>query len=174
MSANGITMESETKDSENVEESESGKDWISRLCYEHGYFCATHPKIVIFFTAVVIFTCRWVKFQRTCTTIVVKLKRAVVHAWIHCSQIERKDVRWEGDSLAMTHFRWIHEPSSLPWTLIIEIKENQIVSWSFGKKNTEKQKPYLWENTKASYKVSTQFFLLVLYLWLLLIQTGFC
>lgn len=60
MSSNGITMESETsvKGTENAEESEGGGDWISRLCYEHGFFCATHPKLVIFFTAVVIFTCR--------------------------------------------------------------------------------------------------------------------
>lgn len=60
MSANKITMESgsTTKEREIVEEVESGTDWISRLCYEHGFFCATHPKLVIFFTAVVICTCR--------------------------------------------------------------------------------------------------------------------
>lgn len=60
MSANGIAMERETnvKETENVDETEGGGDWISRLCYEHGFFCATHPKLVLFFTAVVIFTCR--------------------------------------------------------------------------------------------------------------------
>lgn len=61
MSANGITMENgtdTTKEPDVVEEMDSGADWISRLCFEHGLFCATHPKLVIFFTAVVIFTCR--------------------------------------------------------------------------------------------------------------------
>ncbi|KAL9968180.1 hypothetical protein ACROYT_G026523 [Oculina patagonica] len=60
MSANGITMESRTeitKEPDVLEEVQSGIDWISRLCFEHGLFCATHPKLVIFFTAVVIFTC---------------------------------------------------------------------------------------------------------------------
>ena len=47
-----------SKENEIVEENESGTDWISRLCYEHGLFCATHPKLVIFFTAMVIFSCR--------------------------------------------------------------------------------------------------------------------
>lgn len=62
MSANGIAMESgtsvTTKEPEVVEEIESGADLISRLCYEHGLFCATHPKLVLFFAAVVIVTCR--------------------------------------------------------------------------------------------------------------------
>jgi len=62
MNANGITMESgtsvNTKEPEVVEEIKSGADLISRLCYEHGLFCATHPKLVIFFAAVVIITCR--------------------------------------------------------------------------------------------------------------------
>lgn len=47
-----------TKEPEVVEEIESGADLISRLCYEHGLFCATHPKLVLFFAAVVIVTCR--------------------------------------------------------------------------------------------------------------------
>jgi len=62
MSANGITMESGTtvtnKEPEVVEEIKSGADLISRLCYEHGLFCATHPKLVLFFAALVIITCR--------------------------------------------------------------------------------------------------------------------
>lgn len=47
-----------TKEPE-VEEIKSGADLISRLCYEHGLFCATHPKLVLFFAALVIITCRW-------------------------------------------------------------------------------------------------------------------
>ena len=62
MSANGITMQSETavntKEPEVVEEIKSGADLVSRLCYEHGLFCATHPKLVQFFAALVIITCR--------------------------------------------------------------------------------------------------------------------
>lgn len=61
MSANGIKMESgtvSTKEPEVVEEKESGADLIARLCYEHGLFCATHPKLVLFFAALVIVTCR--------------------------------------------------------------------------------------------------------------------
>lgn len=61
MSANGIKMESgtvSTKKPEVSEEKESGADLISRLCYEHGLFCATHPKLVLFFAALVIITCR--------------------------------------------------------------------------------------------------------------------
>ena len=62
MSANGITMESETtvntKEPEVVEDTKSGADLISRLCYEHGLFCATHPKLVLFFVALVVVTCR--------------------------------------------------------------------------------------------------------------------
>lgn len=62
MSANGITMQSETavntKEPEVVEEIKSGADLVSRLCYEHGLFCATHPKLVLFFAALVIITCR--------------------------------------------------------------------------------------------------------------------
>ncbi|XP_015773212.1 PREDICTED: sterol regulatory element-binding protein cleavage-activating protein-like [Acropora digitifera] len=51
-------MENETKNNtENAEDSDLGQDWISRLCYEHGYFCATHPKLVIIFTIVVVFSC---------------------------------------------------------------------------------------------------------------------
>lgn len=46
-----------TKEPE-VEEIKSGADLISRLCYEHGLFCATHPKLVLFFAALVIITCR--------------------------------------------------------------------------------------------------------------------
>ena len=57
--SNGIDMENETKNNtENAEDSDLGQDWISRLCYEHGYFCATHPKLVIIFTIVVVFSCR--------------------------------------------------------------------------------------------------------------------
>lgn len=56
------TMKNETtvntKEPE-VEEIKSGADLISRLCYEHGLFCATHPKLVLFFAALVIITCRW-------------------------------------------------------------------------------------------------------------------
>ena len=48
-------METETK---MKEDGETGNDWASRVCYEHGLFCATHPNLVFFFTAVVIFTCR--------------------------------------------------------------------------------------------------------------------
>lgn len=56
--SNGIDMENETKNNtENAEDSDLGQDWISRLCYEHGYFCATHPKLVIIFTIVVVFSC---------------------------------------------------------------------------------------------------------------------
>ena len=61
MSADGINMENEGKDKadgEDIKESDTGEDLISRLCYEHGYFCATHPKIVIIFALVVVFSCR--------------------------------------------------------------------------------------------------------------------
>lgn len=47
-------MQSET--TVNTKEPE-GADLISRLCYEHGLFCATHPKLVLFFAALVIITC---------------------------------------------------------------------------------------------------------------------
>lgn len=56
----GINMENEGKDKadrEDIKESDTGGDLISRLCYEHGYFCATHPKIVIIFALVVVFSC---------------------------------------------------------------------------------------------------------------------
>lgn len=46
-----------TKEPEVVEEIKSGADLISRLCYEHGLFCATHPKLVLCFAALVIITC---------------------------------------------------------------------------------------------------------------------
>ena len=38
--------------------SEEETDLIARVWYQHGLFCATHPKLVIFSTVVVIFICR--------------------------------------------------------------------------------------------------------------------
>lgn len=58
MSANGIAVDDgKSSEAQVVEERETGADWISRLCYEHGLFCATHPKLVIVFTAMVVFSC---------------------------------------------------------------------------------------------------------------------
>lgn len=58
MSANEIAVDDgKSNETQVMEEKETSADWISRLCYEHGLFCATHPKLVIVFTAMVVFSC---------------------------------------------------------------------------------------------------------------------
>ena len=52
-----ISMETGTNEVPN-KEVDKEEDWISRLCYEHGLFCATHPRLVIFFAAIVVIACR--------------------------------------------------------------------------------------------------------------------
>lgn len=58
MSANEIAVDDGKSNETQVMEEKTSADWISRLCYEHGLFCATHPKLVIVFTAMVVFSCR--------------------------------------------------------------------------------------------------------------------
>lgn len=52
----------ESENSEDVEEEQSlydsMNDLIAQIWYQHGLFCASHPKLIIFFSSIVILTCR--------------------------------------------------------------------------------------------------------------------
>lgn len=46
------------KGSEEEAKEDATSEVISNLWYKHGLFCATHPKFIIFLSAIVVITCR--------------------------------------------------------------------------------------------------------------------